>query len=157
MVIYLSRKGLKKLEEETAALEDRLKQLKGRTQFVTETGGDWWHDNPALYALMSDLRAANGRLGEIYAVRSQAQVVDYPKNPEQVCMGSTIVLEEDGELKTYHIAGFGESDPNNSVIAYNTPLAKGIINKKKGDESFPIIGGKTKTLKILEIKPYEGL
>jgi|SRR3989344_267277 len=156
MPIYLSKKGLRKLEDETAALEGRLQQLKKRTQQVTETGGDQWHDNPALYSLMGDLRAANGRLAEIYAFRSQAQVMDYPKNPEQVCMGSTIVLEEDGESRVYHIAGFGESEPDHGVIAYDTPLARSIIGKKIGDDSQLTITGRVKRLHILEIRPYEG-
>lgn len=165
MTFYFSRKGMKKFREEVKTLEDNLAKLKLRTQDVTETGGDMWHDNPALYTLMSEMRMANGRLGEYYGVLGNSMVVDYPTNPENVCLGSAVVIVEKGEKKRYQIAGYGESDPDNFVIAYNTPLAKALIGKKPGgivnlESLIPYYSTQKnkniRTLKIIEVGPYEG-
>lgn len=155
MVIYFSRKGIIKFQDELTTLENRLKDLKSKTQNTVETGGDQWHDNPALYGLMSDMRALNGRLGEYYNIRSQAVLVDYPSKPEEVCLGSTVIFEENQHKKVFHIAGFGESDPDRNIIAYNTPIGKSIIGKKPREIVDILIAKKQRLLRILEVKPYD--
>ena len=154
-MVHFSKKGIEKYRNETIKLEVRVRELNSRTQATAETGGDMWHDNPSLYNLMSEKRSINSMLGRNYEVLRTAQVVDYPSSPQNVCLGCTVVIEDNGNTIKYHIAGYGESDPNNFVIAYDTPLAKSIINKKPGDSATIEISGKVRLLKVIEVKPYD--
>ena len=50
-------------------------------------------------------------------------------------MGSTVEIKyiDDGEVETYYIVGSTEADPFENKISNESPIAKGIMGKKKGD------------------------
>src|SRR3989344_2266228 len=154
---YFSLKGIREFNGKIREMETTLNKLKAETNPTAQQSGDRWHDNPGFYTLMTDMRMATESLKRDYAIRRYMEVVDYPSNPEHVCLGCTVLAEENLERRVFHIAGFGESDPKNDIIAYNTPLAKGMIMKKP-DEIVRIATekGSPRLIKILEVRPYEG-
>lgn len=55
---------------------------------------------------------------------------------------------------TYSILGAADADPDNNIISFQTPIARGMIRKKVGDQCEIQTPGGTWKLKILEIKKY---
>ena len=48
--------------------------------------------------------------------------------------------------------GFWDTDEKKHVIAYNSPLARGIMGAKKGEERDIELGGQKVNIKVLSIK-----
>jgi len=77
-----------------------------------------------------------GRIGEIQGKIAGADVI----NPsliksDRIVFGATVEIidTETDEKSTYQIVGVDESDVKNSMISVLSPLARGMIGKKKGD------------------------
>lgn len=79
-----------------------------------------------------------GRISEIEAKLSQAQVIDVTKmtNNGRVIFGATVVLinQQNEEEVTYHIVGDDEADLKQQKISVNSPIARGLIGKEEGDD-----------------------
>jgi transcription elongation factor GreA len=78
-----------------------------------------------------------GRIQHINAVIAGAQVIDpatlsFP----HVVFGATVDLEDSdsGQEVTYQIVGVDEADIQKNKISVNSPIARALIGKKKGDE-----------------------
>ncbi|WP_457913450.1 transcription elongation factor GreA [Candidatus Gillettellia adelgis] len=78
-----------------------------------------------------------GRIQEIEAKLSNAQVIDITKIPRngRVIFGVTVsVLNlESEEQVTYRIVGDDEADFKKNLISVNSPMARGLIGKEKND------------------------
>lgn len=149
--LYFTRRGLKKLHDEIQALEKKLQDLQSQTAHVAEVGGDQWHDNAAYESLVIDIRGIDRRLFDAHQVLNNAVLVEMPTNFDEVTIGTRVKIVYDGEEMTWEIVGFGESDPDNNMLAYNTPLASLIMGKKKGEVVTGMIAGRKTNIEILEI------
>ncbi len=94
------------------------------------------------------------KISELSDLISRAEVID-PSSLEHlvVSFGSTVKvvdLDTDREI-TYTLVGSIESDADNNLISYNSPLAKSLLGKKVGDEIEFIIGNNEKYFEILEV------
>jgi transcription elongation factor GreA len=52
----------------------------------------------------------------------------------KVEMGSTVVVEKDGEETKYQIVSPTETNPSEGKISYSSPLGKAMLNKTEGEE-----------------------
>ena len=73
---------------------------------------------------------------------------------DEVSMGRQVTFKElpDEEPETYQIVGESESDPLNGKISNESPMAKGLIGHKVGEEVEIEIPNGTMKVKILEVK-----
>ena len=78
-----------------------------------------------------------GRIRQIESILSQAAIIDPSKlNAEGKCVfGSTVEIEDlDEETKSiYQIVGDDEADIKSGLISINSPIARALIGKEKGD------------------------
>ncbi len=78
-----------------------------------------------------------GRIQEIEAKLSKAQIIDVTKLPKtgRVIFGSTVtVLKCDTEEEiTYRIVGDDEADIKSGLLSINSPIARGLIGKEADD------------------------
>lgn len=77
-----------------------------------------------------------GRIQELEAVISRAQVIDPSQNKGDVIrFGATVVIvDEDTDIEqTYQIVGDYESNIEKNKISTSSPLAKALIGKETGD------------------------
>ena len=96
-------------------------------------------ENAEYHAAREQQGSIEGRIQEIEAKLSNAQIVDITKitNSGKVIFGSTVVLInlEDGkdtEVR-YQIVGDDEADIKQNKISINSPIARGLIGKEEGD------------------------
>lgn len=157
MKLYFTKRGYIKLRDEIEAVEKQLKDTQGQTAEVAELGGDQWHDNAGYDQLVIDIRGLDKRLSQMHETLSNAVVIPAAKNAENVAIGTQIRVIRDNQETILSILGYGESDPQLGVLAYNTPLAKLLMGKKKGEKIKGNIGDKPTEIEILEISVIEGV
>ena len=73
---------------------------------------------------------------------------------EEVAPGTTVSLTRNGKKEKYTILGYWDTDENNHIIAYNSPLAKAIMGAQINEEREIELGGEEVIFKILDIQPY---
>ena len=148
---YFTRRGLQKLHSEIAELEKKLQDLQSQTAQTAETGGNQWHDNASYESLVIDIRGMDWRLSEAHQALNGAILVEPPTSFDQVFIGTRVKIVHDGKEVVWEIVGFGESDPDHEMVAYNTPLASLIMGKCKGEVVSGAIAGRRTRIEILEI------
>lgn len=149
--VYFTRRGLSKLHKEIKELEANLQRLQSQVSYVSDVGGDKDHDNASYEMLVIDIRGVNHRIASAYENLNKATLVDSPTNLNRVNIGTCVKVIQDGKEKIWNIVGFGESDPNSGMLAYNTPLASLIMGKEEGDTVIADIAGKKTKIEVLEI------
>ncbi|USE37278.1 transcription elongation factor GreA [Endozoicomonas sp. SCSIO W0465] len=94
-------------------------------------------ENAEYHAAREQQSFAEGRINEIEAKLSNAQVIDITSIAKtgKVLFGATIVLinlDDDREV-TYKIVGDDEADIKVNKISVNSPIARALIGKEEGD------------------------
>jgi transcription elongation factor GreA len=86
---------------------------------------------------------------------SRASLVDRSKLPrDEVVFGATVVVKDldFGDEEVFILVGAGEEDYDSGKILVTSPLAQGLMGKKKGDRTeIPVPKG-TMSFEILEIR-----
>jgi transcription elongation factor GreA len=148
---YFTRYGLTKLHREIEDLEKKIRSLQSQIAYVADVGGDQYHDNASYEMLVIDIRGMDHQLSDVHQVLNNAILVEPPTNFDKVTIGTRVRIIRDDKEMTWEIVGFGESDPDNGMLAYNTPLASLIMGKRKGEVVSGTIAGRKTEIEILEI------
>lgn len=88
---------------------------------------------------------------------SNARITDFKEaTADQVSVGSVAELKNlgAGSVVTYTILGAWDSDPDNHLIAYKTPLGQALLGKKVGDEVTIKVGSTEESYQIVSIGRY---
>ncbi len=146
-----------------AALEEELKRLRSVErpriiQAIAEARelGDL-KENAEYHAAREEQGFIEGRIKEIEAKLSHAQIIDVTRMPpgEKVIFGATVELldlDTDDEIR-YKIVGDDEADIKQNLISIHSPMARALIGKSVGDEvTFTPPGGNTRTFEIVEVE-----
>ncbi len=94
-------------------------------------------ENAEYHAAREQQGFCEGRIQDIEAKLSNAQIIDVTKMPNsgKVIFGATVtILNLDTEEEvTYRIVGDDEADIKNFRISVNSPIARGLIGKSEED------------------------
>lgn len=94
-------------------------------------------ENAEYHAAREEQGFCEGRIQEIEAKLSNAQVIDVTKMPNngKVIFGATVELfkVDDEKEITYQIVGDDESDIKANKISVNSPIARALIGKEVDD------------------------
>ncbi len=132
----LTVSGAEKLKEELRRLktEDRPRVVNAIAE--ARAHGDL-KENAEYHAAREQQSFIEGRIREIEAKLSNAQVVDVTALPQtgKVVFGATVSLEEteSGKPLTYRIVGDDEADIKLGMISVSSPIARALIGKEEGD------------------------
>lgn len=142
------------------ALEQELKNLKAveRPNIIAAIAEARSHgdlsENAEYSAAKEKQSFIEGRIQELEAVISRAQVIDHTLNKNDVIrFGATVLLvDEDTDAEqSYQIVGDYEADIEKKKISLSSPLAKALIGKEVGDVAEYTAPGGKKSFEILEI------
>jgi transcription elongation factor GreA len=95
-------------------------------------------ENAEYHAAREQQSFAEGRIQELEAKLSNAQIVDITKltNEGKVVFGATVKLfnlQTEQEVQ-YQIVGEDEANIKQHKISYSSPIGRGLIGKMEGDE-----------------------
>lgn len=94
-------------------------------------------ENAEYHAAREQQGFCEGRIKDIEAKLSNAQIIDVTKLPNKgrVIFGSTVTVlkcDTDEEI-TYRIVGDDESDIKEGLLSINSPIARGLVGKEVDD------------------------
>ncbi len=161
MAKYFSQEGLTYHQEKLTGLQ---KQAQTTGQQIGEEAGmncDW-HDNFGFEEARRQFELDSQRVTELSRTIAEGQIIETIEQNIRTSIGNTIkILEDDTVEREVTIGAWGESDPQNGLVSYESPLGKALIGAEVGDIKTMNIGGKTRIIEILEIFPpsykYKGL
>lgn len=154
---YFTEKGYQKLKEEIEKLEKYIKNDIAKEIATAREHGDLREN--AEYEAAKDKQANYmAKLGQLQEKFQNARIIrkeDLPK--DTVTLGKQVKIRDlnSNEEETYTILGEGETDIDNGIISYQTPIARALINHKTGEEVEVQLPRGMKKYKILEIDFFE--
>ncbi|MBI4903747.1 MAG: transcription elongation factor GreA [Acidobacteria bacterium] len=143
----------KKLQEEIVALEYELRNELPKEILKARGHGDL-SENAEYHAAKERQRLVDSRLAQLKGRLRELSMVDMTKIPrDRIGLGSTVVLldlQKDIKI-TYKLVTSEEADVNNGRISTSSPIGKGLLGKKVGDEIKIAIPGGLKEVEVLEL------
>ncbi len=143
-----------------AALDQELKALKSveRPSVIKAIAEAREHgdlsENAEYHAAREKQSFVEGRIKELEAILSRADVIDSSKLSGAIKFGATVTLvdEDSDEEKTYQIVGEAEADIERGLLNIRSPLARALIGKDAGDSVEVRTPGGDKSYEVLSIR-----
>ncbi|WP_040758144.1 transcription elongation factor GreA [Sporosarcina newyorkensis] len=146
--------GKQKLEEELEYLKTvKRKEVVERIK-IARSYGDL-SENSEYDSAKEDQAFVEGKISSLESmIRNAVIITEDELNNDEVQLGKTVTFKEipDGEEETYTIVGSAEANPLEGLISNDSPIAKGLIGRKKDDKVKILTPGGEMSVEILEIK-----
>lgn len=156
-VYYFTENGYEKLRKEIQQTERILKQDIAKEIATAREHGDL-KENAEYEAAKMKQSNYGAKLSSLQERFANARVIRKADMPQDiVTLGKKVTIEEVGKSNkmTYSILGDGETDIDNGIISYQSPLAKALIKHKVGDEVKVDLPKGLKVYKILDISFFD--
>ena len=135
--IPLTAVGAERLKQELKHLKFVKRPLVVEAIAVARDHGDL-KENAEYHAAREEQGFMEGRIGELEAALSNAQIIDVTKLSQgnRVVFGCTVDLIEieSEEVVSYQIVGDIEADISQNRIAISSPIARALIGGEEGEE-----------------------
>ncbi len=143
-----------------AALDEELKALKSveRPAVIKAIAEAREHgdlsENAEYHAARERQSFVEGRIKELEAILSLAEVIDPSRLSGAIKFGATVTLvdEDTDEERTYQIVGEPEADIERGLLNIRSPLARALIGKDAGDSVEVRTPGGEKSYEIVSIR-----
>ncbi|CAN5638717.1 transcription elongation factor GreA [soil metagenome] len=150
--IPVTKEGLERLTEELEELTTVRRRAITEAIAEARSHGDL-RENSGYDAARHDQLMNERRIADLEALLRNAVVVDDAgPNTGVVRVGSTIVVDFDGEEEQYTLVGAIEAKPAIGRISNESPIGKALLGRKPGDTAEVVTPGGPKTIKILRIE-----
>lgn len=129
--IYLTKDGIKKLQNQIERIQFELPGQISELQRTREMGD--LSENAAYQHAKHQVRRMQGKL--FHLVERLKNVIEIePGGTDSIQLGSTFIVEVDGNQKTYEMVGPLETNPMKGRISHQSPLGEALTDHKTGDE-----------------------
>ena len=131
--VFLTAKGFTEIEEELDELKrDKRPEVINAIKEARALGD--LSENAEYHSAREEQAIIEGRIQELEYMIDHAVIINEEAS-DKVRIGSTIVIKYVGEEDTeeYKIVGSTEADPFEDKISNESPIAKALMGKKKGD------------------------
>lgn len=151
----ITRRGYQALEQELTRLKSTERPAIIRAIAEAREHGDL-SENAEYHAAREKQGFIEGRIKELEAILSRAEVIDPAKLSGSIKFGATVdLIDEDTEEKRrYQIVGEAEADIERGLLNMRSPLARALIGKDEGDSIEVSTPGGQRSYEILAIR-YE--
>lgn len=150
-VVHVTKNGLNALKAELEELA-RVKRpaLVERLERARQEGD--LSENSDYINAKEELEFLDGRIDELKEVVGNARVVSQNGNGNHVDIGTTVIVEQNGDRNEFHIVGEWEADPMKKKISHESPLGKQLVGKKVGETAEVEAPAGIVIYKIVDIK-----
>jgi transcription elongation factor GreB len=135
---YVTPAGMKSLLEERQMLFDEKERLDNTNEREKRI---------ALNHINAKLQLLNARIAEAKVINLQ----DQPRGEVRFGAKVTMKIEANNSIRVFQIVGVDEADISKGKISFLSPIAKALINKKKGGKAVLKHDGKESVYLILDI------
>ena len=133
----VTREGYDRLQEELRELTEVRRPQVIAAVAEARSHGDL-RENSAYDAARHDQAMTEKRIADIEHMLRSATILDeneIAREPGVVGLGSTVVVDFDGEDERYTIVGAIEARPAQGLISNESPIGKALIGKRAGDRA----------------------
>jgi len=95
--------------------------------------GDFSENAPYQIA-KAKLRGLNQKILELENAINYAELINLNQPQDKIGLGSSVVVEIDGQARTYQILGSSETAPAAGVISHRSPLGAALLGHRHGDQ-----------------------
>ncbi|MGY6696893.1 MAG: transcription elongation factor GreA [Roseinatronobacter sp.] len=148
----LTRAGQQVLDTELRKLKSEERPAIIRAISEAREHGDL-SENAEYHAAREKQSFIEGRIKELEAILSRADVIDPAKLSGSIKFGATVTIvdEESDEERTYQIVGEPEADLEKGLLNVKSPLARALIGKDEGDSVEVRSPGGARSYEVLSI------
>jgi len=150
--IPMTRAGHTALDAELKTLKSEERPAVIRAIAEAREHGDL-SENAEYHAAREKQSFIEGRIKELEAILSLAEVIDVASLTGSIKFGATITLvdEDTDEEKTYQIVGEPEANIEKGLLNIKSPLARALIGKEEGDSVEVRTPGGEKSYEVLSV------
>ena len=134
--VYLTNEGFLEIEEELNYLKEVKRPEVIKALKDARALGDL-SENADYDAARNEQAQVEGRISELEKILETAEIIE-KRDTDKVGLGTTVKIkyleEDDDDIEEYRIVGSKEADPSNNKVSNESPLAKGIMGARVGDE-----------------------
>lgn len=132
---YLTKEGEEALHRELKQLTEARRPALAQKLKEAAAQGDL-KENADYHDAKEQLGFIEGRVQQIESILRNAIVVDNSEASDEVRIGSTVVIQEDGEDfdEEYRIVGSAEANPRERKISEKSPIGSALLGVKIGEK-----------------------
>jgi transcription elongation factor GreA len=134
--IYLSKKALEDLRAELHTLKFVKRPEVSKAIETARLHGDL-SENAEYDAAKEEMQHLEGRIANMEITLASARPLEEMDIPDDTCyLGATVTLEDldDGSEETYQLVSPPEADPRLGNLSVESPIGKGLLGKRAGEE-----------------------
>jgi len=151
--VPVTREGLERLKAELEDLKNVKRPHIASVVAEARSHGDL-RENAAYDAARHDQMMNEKRINDLTALVRSAQILDDqpPVATGVVGLGSTVVVDFDGDEESYKIVGAIEAKPAAGLISNESPIGKALLGKRVGQKADVTTPGGVSTFTIVRIQ-----
>lgn len=148
---YVSVAGAGELNAELEHLRNEVRPVViDRVKTARELGD--LRENAEYQEARREQSFVEGRIQALEALLRTAVVVAGGAADGAVAVGSSVVVETDGEENTWLIVGANEADPGRGRISYASPVGQALMGRRAGDEVTAQLPRGELRLRLIEVR-----
>ena len=147
---YITAEGLNKLKIQLEETKQKLKDVSVKIKEARELGD--LSENAEYHEAKNEQSFLMGKEAELEQKIKNAQIIEKNKNGDSINVGSTVKIDDDGDVVEYTIVGSDESDPLSGRISVDSPIGSALIGHKKGETVTVKTPAGTSTCKVISVE-----
>ena len=133
---FMTSKTRDRILAEVRVLEDKKPEISTRIGEARLQGG--LEENEELLMALEDMQRIDMELGRYNEMLQDVKIIQPlpPGKKKKIVIGTTVSImniETEAEF-TYTILGVHDSDPNNGIISFKSPMGQELLSREVGDE-----------------------
>jgi transcription elongation factor GreA len=151
MVRFITKEGLKKIQEELDERRTKLRQEIAQAIKEAKEQGDL-SENAEYAEAKSQQNENESRIAELEMIVKNSEVVERDDSKKGAQMGSVVKVKRGKNEMEFTIVGSNEADPANFKISNESPLGKAFMGHTNGDTVKVSIPSGQIEYKIISVK-----
>jgi transcription elongation factor GreA len=149
----VTREGLERLQSELRELKEVRRPAISAALAEARSHGDL-RENAGYDAAKHDQAMTEKRIADLESLLRQAVVLDETAigAADEVQIGSTVVVDVEGDEERYTIVGAIEARPSHGLISNESPVGRALLGLKPGDDAVVATPHGETRLKVLRIE-----
>jgi transcription elongation factor GreA len=150
--VPVTREGLERLRSELKELKEVRRPAVVAALAEARSHGDL-RENAGYDAAKHDQAMTEKRIADLDALLRQAVIIEDDESAgDEVRIGSTVVVDVEGEEERYTIVGAIEAKPAQGLISNESPVGRALLGLRPGEEAVAVAPHGETRLRVVRIE-----